>query len=146
MDMSKKRNPLAVRVPDPFDSSARTRLIRMGLSDKDGKIDHEVMSIFAGVFAGLFFDDLCEYHDDTHDLLAIYETFQKLYKRQDYQHMYLLLSIQYDYIRKPLPDPVWWLAGDNNAVKEFMTLFMARYEHLMSDAGITRQEKEADKK
>jgi hypothetical protein len=96
------------------------------------------MPVFADIFTGLFFDDLCDFHDKADDLLTIYETFQALFRKKDYQHMYLLMSIQYDYIRKPLPDPVWWLAGDSAAVKLFMTLFVERYERLMINGGFIK--------
>ena len=58
--------------------------------------------------------------------------------------MYLLLSIQYDCIRKPLPDPIWWLAGHTAAVREFMTSFMDRYKRLMTNAGFLEPTEEAD--
>lgn len=146
MNTYKKKNPLLLRVPDPFDGSAQTRLIRMGVLDKDGQLDMEVMSVFAGIFAGLFFDDLCDFFDDEKDLLTIYALFRELYAKQDYQHMYLFMAIQYDNIRKPLPDPIWWLAGDNTAVKEFMNLFIDRYERFVTGAGFAGQEKEGEKK
>lgn len=137
--MRKKKTPFAARVSDPFDGSAQVRLLRMGIIDKNGQLDREVMSAFAGIFAGLFFDDLCDYYDDAEDLLEIYGMFRAFYSKQDYQHMYLLISIQYDSIRKPLPDPVWWLAGNHAAVKEYMTLFMEHYKHFMAEAGFTGQ-------
>jgi len=93
-----------------------------------------VMNVFADIFTGLFYEDLCDFYD-TDDFLTIYETFSALHKKEDYQHMYLLMSIQYDYMRKPLPDPVWWLAGDSAAVKTFMTLLIERYRFMMIDDG-----------
>lgn len=111
-----------MRIPDPFDGSVQTRLIRMGVLDKDGQIDNKKMSAFAEIFASLFFDDLCDFYDDMKNLMTVSKAFRELYAKRDYQHMYLLILIQYDYIRKPLPDPIWWLAGDNTVVQAFITL------------------------
>jgi len=144
--MHKKNNELIMRIPNPFDDSAQTRLVRMGVVNKDGQINQEVLSTFAAIFTGLFFDDICDFYSDTEDLLTVYNTFFEFYSKEDHQHMYLLFSIQYDYIRKPLPDPVWWLAGNGIAVKEFMTRFMVRYKELMIEAGFIKAGGEADKK
>jgi hypothetical protein len=127
-------------VPDPFDGSARERLEHMGIVDSGGALIDSAMPVFADIFTGLFFDDLCDFHDKADDLLTIYEAFQTLFRKKDYQHMYLLMSIQYDYIRKPLPDPVWWLAGDSAAVKAFMALFIERYQSLMINGGFIKPE------
>jgi hypothetical protein len=133
--IKKKHGQIFMRVSDPFDDSAKARLVNMGVLNKDGAVCREAMSAFAGVFTGLFFDDLCDYFNSPGDLREIFRKFTELHRRDDYQHMYLLISIQYDYIRRPLPDPLWWLAGNTAAVREFMPLFMKRYSRLMSDAG-----------
>jgi hypothetical protein len=44
--------------------------------------------------------------------------------------MYLYISLQYDRMRKPLPDPVWWLAGNPDAVQTFTRHFAAKLEYL----------------
>ena len=124
-----------MRVPDPFDGSARVRLEHMGLIDNTGALIDSALTVFADIFTGLFFDDLCDFREDTGDLLTIYEMFKALLQKDDYPNMYLLISIQYDHMRKPLPDPVWLLAGDSLVVKAFMTLFMARYKRLMTNSG-----------
>ena len=144
--MNKPANHLILRIPDPFDGSARVRLEHMGLADSDGALIDGAMSVFADIFSGLFFGDLCDFHDSAEDLLTIYETFRALSKKEDYQHMFLLMSIQYDYMRKPLPDPVWWLAGNSAAVKAFMVLFMKRYERLMIAGGLIYLGKDVQKK
>ena len=137
--MNKTGSPLILRIPDPFDGSARMRLEHMGLIDSDSVFIDGAMDIFAGIFTGLFFDDLCDFFESSDDLHTIFEAFTALYKKGDYHSMYLLMSIQYDYMRKPLPDPVWWLAGDSAAVKGFMTLFIKRLNRLMASGGFTGQ-------
>jgi len=132
--MTKLNSHLVLRVPDPFDGSAQARLEHMRLIDRGGALLDSAMSVFADIFTGLFYDDLCDSHN-TEDLLTIYEMFSALHKKEDYQNMYLLMSIQYDYMRKPLPDPVWWLAGDSAAVKTYMTLLIERYKCMMIEDG-----------
>ena len=122
---------LAATTPDPFDGSARARLERVRLIDDEGQLDQTAMDAFADIFTGLFYDDQCEYYDTAEDVLTIFKTFKALYSRGSFHHMYLLMSIQYDFMRKPLPDPIWWIAGNSAAIKAFMTLFMERYERLL---------------
>ena len=133
--MVQKKSTARIRAPDPFDDSARERLIRMGLLEDNGQISYEAMDVFAAVFTGLFFDDLCDHYSDNGDILSISLTFRELYDKRDFSRMYLLLSLQYDCIRKPLPDPIWWLAGHSALVETFLTLFMERLECLMTGFG-----------
>jgi len=133
--MNKTENRPAQRVADPFDGTARARLEHMGLYDYSGQMRTNTMLVFANIFTGQFFDDLNECHGSAANMLSIYEAFRALYEKEDYQHMYLMMSVQYDYISKPLPDPVWWIAGDPDAVTAFMAHFIRRYEHLMEIEG-----------
>lgn len=128
-----------MRVPDPFDGSAEARLAHMGLLDQEGRIVPRSMEVFTHIFAGLFFDDLCDFYDDRDKLTAIYRTFQELAEKEDHQHMLLLLSLQYDYLRKPLPDPVWWLSGHYESVRSFMSGFLDLLGGLMAQADFLPQ-------
>ena len=56
------------RPRSPFDDSVLERLRRMGLADADGRADPDVMIVFARIFAGQFYDDLCDYHQDYADV------------------------------------------------------------------------------
>ena len=127
----------AKKAPDPFDGTAHTRLKHMGIIDDAGQVRIQAMTIFTRIFTGLFYDDLRDVHD-IDDLLTIYDTFKAIYEKEDYHHMYLLMSIQYDYMGKPLPDPVWWLAGDSEAVMAFMVMFVNAFERLMTNDGILK--------
>lgn len=128
--MSKKR---FLRVPDPFDSSASARLERMGILRPDGQVNVETMRTFVQSFAGLFFDDLCAFYSDQDDLSSVMDAFSELAARKDCQNIYLLISLQYDTIRKPLPDPIWWLAGCAPALSLFCLGFV---ERLLALAGV----------
>ena len=120
-------------VPDPFDSSTGARLIRMGVLQRNGEVNGELMRAFVQVFAGLFFDDLCDYHTDQEHLDTVMAAFSELADRKDYQNIYLLISLQYDTIRKPLPDPIWWLAGCTPALSQFCLGFVERLLALSND-------------
>lgn len=98
-------------VPDPFDSSTGARLERMGILRPDGEVNVEVMRAFVQIFGGLFFDDLCDFYSDQGEVSAVTAAFSELAARKDCQNIYLLISLQYDTIRKPLPDPIWWCHG-----------------------------------
>jgi len=119
----------------PFDDSATTRLERMGIIDSDGNLNNSTITTLAGIFAGLFYDDLREYTGDTRTLQNIYEMFKELYRNKDYQRMYLFLAIQHDRIIKPLPDPVWWIAGHSEVITAFMILFFKRYDNITKSDG-----------
>lgn len=121
--MSKK---LFLRVPDPFDNSTSARLERMGILRPDGQVNVETMRTFVQIFAGLFFDDLCDFYSDQDDLSFVMDAFSELTARKDCQNIYLLISLQYDAIRKPLPDPIWWLAGCAPALSLFCLGFVER--------------------
>ena len=119
---------------DTFDGSAPARLQRMGLLMPNGKPNVQTMQVFTNIIAGQFFDDLCDYHSDAEHLASTLAGFSELAARRDYKKVYLLLSIQYDRLRKPLPDPVWWLAGVNPAVELFSAGLVERLTQLMSES------------
>ena len=52
------------RPHSPFDDTAIERLRRMGLVTAEDKPDRDVMAVFSGIFAGQFYDDLCDYYQD----------------------------------------------------------------------------------
>lgn len=122
---------LYLRVPDPFDESTAARLERMGILRPDGGVNTETMRAFVQIFAGLFFDDLCDFYSDQEEIAAVADAFSELSARKDCQNIYLLVSLQYDTIRKPLPDPIWWLAGCAPALALFCLGFVERLLELM---------------
>ena len=56
------------RAQSPFDDSAPVRLRRMGLTDEKGSPDRDALSICSCIFAGQFFDDLCDYFESWEDV------------------------------------------------------------------------------
>ena len=123
---------LYLRVPDPFDSSTSARLERMGVLQPDGEVNTETMTAFIRIFTGLFFDDLCDIYSDQEQLTVVATAFSELAAQKDCQNIYLLISLQYDTIRKPLPDPIWWLAGCAPALSQFCFGFVERLLSLLN--------------
>lgn len=121
------------RRPDPFDGSSAARLGRMGLLTGTGDVDEAAMQVFIRIFAASFFDDLCDTCEALEAIAKIITAFGELEERKDPQRIFLLLSLQYDILRKPLPDPVWWLAGHPPALEQFSLGFAAYLSQLMAD-------------
>lgn len=132
---------IAKRRPDPFDGSSSARLSRMGLLTGTGDVDEAAMRVFIHIFAASFFDDLCDTYEALEAVTRITAAFCELEERKDPQRIFLLLSLQYDTLRKPLPDPVWWLAGYPPALAQFSLGFAAYLSQLMADM---KHEKEDD--
>lgn len=125
------------RISDPFDSSSSARLERMGILQSDGEVRIETMQAFIQIFAGLFFDDLCDFYSDPEQFLPVIAAFTELAAREDSLSIYLMISLQYDSIRKPLPDPIWWLAGCTPARTTFCLGFVERLQ-LLADIQLTQ--------
>lgn len=134
---------LYLRVPDPFDESTAARLERMGILHSTGEVNIETMRAFVQIFAGLFFDDLCDFYSDQEEVSAVAAAFSELSARKDCQNIYLLISLQYDTIRKPLPDPIWWLAGCAPALSLFCLGFVERLLELMEGQASNGKERVA---
>lgn len=56
------------RAQSPFDGSADDRLRWMGLTDVNGNPDRDATAIYRCIFAGQFFDDLCDYFESCEDV------------------------------------------------------------------------------
>ena len=89
----------------PFDSTAIDRLRRMGLATADGSVERDAMAVFCCIFAGQFYDDLCDYHQD--DVQAVKAAVTPLVDGVDTgnpQGKFLMICLQYDSIYRSLPD------------------------------------------
>lgn len=128
------------RRPDPFDGSAPARLTRMGLLTQAGEVDAAAMDAFIHISAGSFFDELCDEYGDREQLGQIMAAFRDFEERRDPQRILLLISLQYDNLRKPLPDPIWWLAGHPSALALFSLGFTTYLLQLMEDMKNTEKE------
>jgi hypothetical protein len=112
------------RSASPFDDSAVERHRHMGLIGADGTMDIAAVTILAHVHAGLFFDALC-------DSCAAYETVTticgaliELAQTFPPKRVLLALCTEYDAMRRPLPDAIWWISGSVELVPPFMEQFL----------------------
>ena len=122
--------------PDPFDGSAVARLRRMGLLTEAGEVDGPAMEAFTHVYAASL---RSEEHTSELQSRAL-AAFQELAEHQEPKSIFLMISLQYDTLRKPLPDPVWWLAGHVPALSRFSLGFAAYLLQLAEDIEKTEKE------
>ena len=112
--------------PSPFDSSAIDRLRRMGLATAEGTVERDAMAVFCNIFAGQFYDDLCDYYqDDPAEVRAALAPLLDGADTGDPHGKFLMICLQYDSIYRTLPDPIWWLSGSPAFAEFFADGFLA---------------------
>ena len=117
--------------PSPFDSSAIDRLRRMGLATAEGAVDRDAMAVFCNIFAGQFYDDLCDYYqDDPAEIRAALAPLLDGAYTGDPHGKFLMICLQYDSIYRTLPDPIWWLSGSPAFAEFFADGFLAHLARL----------------
>lgn len=117
----------------PFDDSAPERLRRMGLADADGRADRDVMAAFARIFAGQFYDDLCDYYQDYADVQELLNQLFDTAENAEPKQKFLLICLQYDGMFRDLPDPVWWISGQTEFAELFADGFLAHLKMLNNE-------------
>ena len=118
------------RPHSPFEDSAAQRLRRMGLTAPDGSPERDAMAVFGTIFAGQFFDDLCDYYQD---YKSVQDTIDQIFhtaEQADSRQKFLLICLQYDSIYRSLPDPVWWISGTPAFAELFAEDFLAHLKRL----------------
>lgn len=118
------------RTHSPFEDSAAERLRRMGLTTADGSPERDAMAVFSSIFAGQFFDDLCDYCQDFENVQAIIDQIFHTAEQADPKQRFLLICLQYDSIYRTLPDPVWWISGSPAFAELFAEGFLAHLKRL----------------
>lgn len=126
-----KKDSKMPRWSSPFDDSANVRLRRMGLLQEDGTPEKQRISLLGEVFAGQFFDDLYDFRQDAEVADRSLESFVKEAGEATAKYRFLLICLQYDAIRRPLPDPVWWLSGNAGLAEIFSSSFVVRLRELV---------------
>ncbi len=118
------------RAQSPFDDSATDRLRRMGLTDENGNPDRDAVAVCACVFAGQFFDDLCDYFESYDDVRELIANLSETAETAEGKRKFLLVCLQYDSIYRSLPDPVWWISGSPVIAELFADGFLAHLKQL----------------
>lgn len=125
-------------MPGPFDDTAQARQKRMGLIDDSGRPDQVALAAMARVYAGLMFDDLCESSPDMERVYAVCERFKSLAGAGETRKTMIFICLQYDGMLRPLPDPIWWIAGSDALLVPFVETFVhciAEYAQYPDDSG-----------
>lgn len=117
----------------PFDDSAAERVRRMGLVFEDGSPDRDAMAVLSCVFAGQFYDDLCDFRQDMQGVWESVRQFVAEAARASPQRRFVLICLQYDAIYRTLPDPVWWISGNAELADLFSAGFIARLEQFTEE-------------
>ena len=79
------------RPHSPFEDTAVQRLRRMGLTTEDGAPEQDAMSVFSTIFAGQFFDDLCDYYQDDEQVREVVTQFFQTAEQVDSRQKFLLI-------------------------------------------------------
>ena len=122
------------RPHSPFDDSAIERLRRMGLADADGQADGDAITVFARIFAGQFYDDLCDFYQNGDMVQDVIVQMLDTAENADPRQRFLLICLQYDAMFRPLPDPVWWVSGTPALAEPFAGYFLAHLRQLNQSA------------
>ena len=118
------------RPHSPFEDTAVQRLRRMGLTTEDGAPEQDAISVFSTIFAGQFFDDLCDYYQDDEQVREVVTQFFQTAEQADSRQKFLLICLQYDGIYRNLPDPVWWISGSPDFAALFAEDFLVHLRRL----------------
>lgn len=120
----------------PFDDSASERLRRMGLLTTEGVPDQNTLAVAAQLYAGLFFDALCDFHSDMERVNAACRELIERAGSEDPWLPFLAICSAYDAIYIALPEPVWWMAGHLELVTRFAAEFIKRLAEFTEESGV----------
>lgn len=123
-------------IGSPFDDGAAERLCRMGLLDQNGEPVSEAVSVLALVYSGLLYDDLCDFYQDFNDVLDVLQRLLTATEQADSRQQFLLICLQYDGIFRALPDPIWWISGNEVVCSRFTDHFL---RHIRELANISKE-------
>ena len=92
------------RAQSPFDDSAADRLRRMGLADEAGNPDRDAVAVCSCIFAGQFFDDLCDFFQSYEDVRDLISSLSESTEDDAGKQKFLLVCLQYDAITSAAKD------------------------------------------
>ena len=122
-------------LPSPFDDSAHARQVRMGLLNDLGVPEQEVVAALSSVYAALFYDALCDSCDDMEQVNVYCRYLTQPKAEQDYRQRFLSICTGYDSIFHPIPESVWWMAGNTALVSTFAEGFLRRLAEFSESDG-----------
>ena len=120
----------------PLDDSAQARLVRMGLLNEKGQADQDAVSVLARVYAGLFYDALCDACEDRGRVSATCSDLIEQLGVVNPKQLFLSICAQHDYIHRDLPEPIWRISGNPTVVKTFSEVFVRRLSEFISESEV----------
>lgn len=118
------------RAQNPFDDGAEERLKRMDLIYPGGEVNKPSLLALSAVYAGLLFDELCDFYQDysmvREDLSQLFSAAETAEARQKF----LLICLQYDGLGQSLPNPIWWISGNQNLAGVFADSYVLHLKQL----------------
>lgn len=125
----------AARACGPFDDPALERLRRMGLLTAEGKPDRDALAVVSRLYAGLFYDELCDFYSELHSVNNVCRSLIERGNADDIRLPFLSICWAYDAMYCALPDPVWWIAGNLELAVHFAQGFIRRLSEFTEEAG-----------
>ena len=105
----------------PFDCSATSRLMRMGLLDVNGAPNIDAVSVIAKVYSGLFYDSLYDFYGDTQFVSNLCHSLLDQLRNENTGNVLLSICLQYDRMHRLLPELIWWISGNPALVELFVS-------------------------
>lgn len=120
---------------NPFDDSAPERLRRMGLLTAEGTPEQDALTVMERLYAGLFYDALCDFYDDMEAVIAMCRKLVEQLSAENPRHSFLSICSAYDAIYLAIPEPVWWIAGNLDLIAHFSAGFIKQLTDLLQEVG-----------
>ena len=120
----------STRTPNPFDDGAEDRLCRMGLVTPEGEVEWDVIAALSAVYAGLLFDDLCDFYQDYSCVKKELEQFFATTETAEGRQKFLGICLQYDGLSQSLPNPIWWISGNQTIAGIFAESYIKHLKRL----------------
>ena len=92
-----------------------------------------MLAVFSTIFAGQFYDDLCDYYQDYTDVRELLAQIFDTAENADPKQKFLLICLQYDGMFRDLPDPVWWVSGQPKFAELFADGFLSHLRQLKNE-------------
>lgn len=94
------------------------------------------MQVFSRIYAGLFFDSLCDFSSGLEMVSTVCGRLLELSEDVEPRRVLLALSMQYDTMCRPLPEPVWWIAGSKALLPAFAIGFLQHLRVLLQESEV----------